>query len=159
MTAMPQRDPHRSENNRQQSAHRAPPASEAKTQRDPHAAPPASEATTWLEEYRRRLAELGDRARRARAELDALTATASSASGAVTVTVNPAGALQRLSFGERADELTRPKLAEAVLDAARKAHAAAALGSAEALEPLIGDTEAGRFLAAQLPLAGRDEAP
>jgi DNA-binding protein YbaB len=124
-----------------------------------HSPPPASEATTWLEEYRRRVADLGDRARRARAELDGLTATASSASGAVTVTVNPAGALQRLSFGERADELTRPKLAEAVLDAAREAHAAAARRSAEALEPLIGDTEAGRFLAAALPPAGHEEAP
>jgi DNA-binding protein YbaB len=108
-------------------------------------------ATTWLEDYQRRLAEIGDRARRAQAELDGVTATASSASGAVTVTVNPAGALQRLSFGERADELTRPKLAEAVLDAARKAHAAAARRSAEALEPLIGGTEASRYLAAHLP--------
>lgn len=118
-----------------------------------------TEAGTWLEDYRQRLADIGDRARRARAELDGLTATASSASGAVTVTVNPAGALQRLSFGERADELTRPKLAEAVLDAARKAHAAAAHRSADALEPLVGDTEASRYLGAQLPTAGHEEAP
>lgn len=114
---------------------------------------------TWLEDYRRRLADIGERARRAQAELDGLTATATSASGAVTVTVNPAGALQQLSFGERADELSRPKLADAVLDAARKAHAAAAHRSAEALTPLIGDTEAARYLAARLPAAGNDEAP
>jgi DNA-binding protein YbaB len=114
---------------------------------------------TWLKDYRRRLADIGERARRAQAELDELTATATSACGAVTVTVNPAGALQQLSFGERADELSRPKLADAVLDAARKAHAAAARRSAEALGPLIGDTEAARYLAAQLPAAGNDEAP
>ncbi|MBO0849539.1 MAG: YbaB/EbfC family nucleoid-associated protein [Pseudonocardia sp.] len=117
-----------------------------------------TEAGTWLEDYRHRLADIGDRARRARAELDGLTATASSASGAVTVTVNPAGALQQLSFGERADELTRPKLAEAVLDAAHKAHTAAARRSAEALEPLIGGTEAARYLAARLSPADHDEA-
>jgi DNA-binding protein YbaB len=115
-------------------------------------------ATTWLEDYRRRLADIGERARRARAELDGLTATASSASGAVTVTVNPAGALQQVSFGERAEELARPKLAEAVLDAARRAHAEAARRSAEALEPLLGGTEASRYLAAHLPPEPGEEA-
>ncbi|WP_028925416.1 YbaB/EbfC family nucleoid-associated protein [Pseudonocardia acaciae] len=114
-------------------------------------------ATTWLEDYQRRLAEIGDRAQRARAELDGLTATASSASGAVTVTVNPAGALQQVSFGERADELSRPKLAEAVLDAARKAHLDAVRRSAEALEPLIGESEASRYLASHLPPQARED--
>lgn len=114
--------------------------------------------TAWLKDYEQRLADIGARVERARAELDGLTATASSAAGAVTVTVNSAGALQQLSFGERAEDLTRPLLAEAVLQAARKAHEAAARRSADALVPLIGGTEASRFLASQLA-PEREETP
>lgn len=107
--------------------------------------------TAWLADYRRRLEELGTTLERARSELADLTATGSSASGAVTVTVGPDGSLQQVGFSERADELSRPMLAEAVLEAAHSAQAAAARRSAQALRPLIGGAEASRFLAAHLP--------
>ena len=113
--------------------------------------------TAWLKEYQQRLADIGARVDRARAELAEVSATASSAAGAVTVTVNSAGVLQQLSFGDRAEDLTRPLLAEAVLQAVREAHAAAGRRCADALAPLIGDTEASRYLANQLPTA-REEA-
>ncbi|MFJ7215254.1 YbaB/EbfC family nucleoid-associated protein [Amycolatopsis sp. NPDC098790] len=45
---------------------------------------------------------------------------------AVTVTVNTAGALQELTFGPRADELPRTRLAQAVLAAAKRAQLDAA---------------------------------
>jgi DNA-binding protein YbaB len=114
--------------------------------------------TAWLKDYEQRLADIGARVDRARSELAEVSATASSAAGAVTVTVNSAGVLQQLSFGERAEDLTRPLLAEAVLQAVRTAHAAAARRSVDALAPLIGGTEASRLLTSQLPTES-EEAP
>lgn len=107
--------------------------------------------TEWLRDYEQKVEDIGARARRARDALDGLTATASSAMGAVTATVTPSGVLQSLSFGSRAEDLSRPRLAEAVLEAVRTAHVAAARKSADALQPLLGDSEASRYLAAQIP--------
>lgn len=90
---------------------------------------------------------LGAQARQAQDALRGVTGTASSASGAVTVTVNASGALERVVFSERAEELSRPTLAEAVLEAARRAHTAAARSSAETLKPLVGGSVAERYLA------------
>jgi DNA-binding protein YbaB len=109
----------------------------------------------WLADYQRRIAEIGATAQRARDALDGLTATASSANGDVTVTVNSAGALQDVIFRERAEDMSLPRLAQAVLDAARDAHATAARKSAEALEPLIGGTAASRYLASQQAAGGQ----
>ena len=108
---------------------------------------PAMDPEQWLTSYQRRIDGVGAQVARAQRELADLTATASSAHGEVTVTVNPAGALCRLSFGERADEMDRPKLAQAVLDTARHAQAEAARRSREALAPIVGGTAADRVLA------------
>jgi DNA-binding protein YbaB len=107
--------------------------------------------TEWLQDWERRVAQLGEQARQAQGALRGLTGTASSASGAVTVTVNSSGALEQLVFTERAEELSRPKLAEAVLEAARRAHASAARSSADALRPLVGGSAAERYLAEYAP--------
>ncbi|HEY1974333.1 MAG TPA: YbaB/EbfC family nucleoid-associated protein [Pseudonocardia sp.] len=109
--------------------------------------------TEWLDDYRRRVADVGVRARQVRDELAGISETASAGSGAVTVTVDARGAPQQLSFGPRADELSRPALAAAVLEAIRRARTAAAQRSAAVLEPLVGGTEAARFLAAHRPAA------
>ena len=101
----------------------------------------------WPASYQRRIEDIGARVASAQRPLVDLTATASSTHGEVTVTVNPAGALCRLSFGERADEMDRPKLAQAVLDTARHAQAEAARRSREALAPIVGGTAADRVLA------------
>jgi DNA-binding protein YbaB len=114
--------------------------------------------TEWLRDWERRVARVGTQARQARDALRGLTVTATSASGAVTVTVNSSGALQQVVFTERAEELSRPTLAEAVLEAARRAHAAAARGSAEALRPLVGESAAERYLAEHAPAAPEREA-
>ncbi len=92
----------------------------------------------WLNSYQRRVDEIAARAATARGELAGLTATVGGERGAVTVTVDHTGALRDLSFGERADELTRPQLARAVLDASSRARAEVARRSREALEPLVG---------------------
>lgn len=102
------------------------------------------DATSWMADYQRRIGELESRARRAQDALRTVSATASSANGAVTVTVEPDGGLRQLIFTERADELTRPRLADAVLDAVRRARADVARNTEEALRPLLGEASQGR---------------
>ncbi|MBN9102671.1 MULTISPECIES: YbaB/EbfC family nucleoid-associated protein [unclassified Pseudonocardia] len=105
----------------------------------------------WLTSYRERLDSLGARAAQAREALADVDATASSRDGAVTVTVDPAGALRRLVLGERSAELSRVQLAAAVLATAREAQAAAAQRAAEAVAPLLGEhSEAMRVVRAHL---------
>jgi DNA-binding protein YbaB len=119
-------------------------------------------AADWLTDFDQRIQDLGARARQAKDALTGLTGTAVGGAGAVTVTVNAAGALQRISFGDRADELSRPRLAELILDTARKAHADAARRSEEALQPVVGGTAAERFLAEHLspdPVGGTSDQP
>ncbi|MCW2721223.1 YbaB/EbfC family nucleoid-associated protein [Pseudonocardia sp.] len=105
----------------------------------------------WLASYRGRLSEIGARAARAQDALACVRATASSRDGAVTVTVDPAGALQGLVLSEHSAGLSRAQLATAVLATAREAHAAAARQAHAAVAPLIGeDSEAMRVLRSQL---------
>jgi DNA-binding protein YbaB len=107
--------------------------------------------TSWLEDYRRRVQEIGVRAERACGALGRISATATAGAGAVTVTVSAEGALQRISFGASADELSRPLLAEMVLEATQQARTEAALRAGEALDELLGDTGAARFVASRHP--------
>lgn len=106
----------------------------------------------WLASYQQDVANVAQRAEQARAQLQEVAATLSSADGAVTVTVNASGALQSLSFGSKADELPRPQLAQAVVATARRAQAQAAQQVTAAMAPLIGtDSEAMQFLQEQIP--------
>ncbi|WP_370966078.1 YbaB/EbfC family nucleoid-associated protein [Amycolatopsis sp. cg9] len=96
--------------------------------------------------------EIARRAAEAKARLQHVSATASSADGAVTVTVNTSGALQELSFGPRADELPRTRLAQAVLAAAKRAQVDAAQQLTAIMAPVIGpDSDAMHFLQEQIP--------
>lgn len=106
----------------------------------------------WLAGYRGRLAEIRGRAARVQDALARVDGTASSRDGSVTVTVTPAGALQRLVLGERSAELSRVQLAAAVLATAREAQAEAARRATEAVVPLVGEnSEAMRVLRSHLP--------
>lgn len=96
----------------------------------------------WLASYEERLQDIGGRAERAQRALADVEATATSRDGAVTVTVNPAGALQRLELGERSTALTREQLAAAVQSTARQAQAEAARLAAAAVTPLLGEGSA-----------------
>lgn len=110
-------------------------------------APPApstadlSDTRAWLADYRGRMEDLRGRAERAQAQLEGLSATASSRDGAVTVTVNGSGALLELRFGSRAEEMPRTRLAELVLSLSGEAAADAARQVREVVEPV---TAAGR---------------
>jgi DNA-binding protein YbaB len=113
------------------------------------------DAHARLDSYQRGLQDIGLRARTAQAEVAAAEATATSRDGAVTVTVNPAGALQRLVLNSAAEGLSRVQLAEAVLATARRAQAEAAERAAQAVAPLIGERSAAmEFLRSQLPVPG-----
>jgi len=106
----------------------------------------------WLASYRGRLTEIGARAARAEQALAGVVDTASSRDGAVTVTVNPSGTLQRLVLGERSEHMSRAQLAAAVLATAREAHAEAARLATDAVAPLVGEgSEAMRTLRRHLP--------
>jgi len=96
--------------------------------------------------------DIARRAAEAKARLERVSATASSADGAVTVTVNTSGALQELTFGPRADELPRARLAQAVLAAAKRAQVDAAQQLTAIMAPVIGtDSDAMEFLREQIP--------
>jgi DNA-binding protein YbaB len=107
----------------------------------------------WLASYQGRLNDIGTRAARAQQALAGVEATAASRDGAVTVTVNPAGALLRLVLSERTEHMTRVQLAAAVLATARQAQGDAARQAADAVAPLVGDgSEAMRLIRSQLPV-------
>lgn len=97
------------------------------------------DARAWLASYEERLQDIGHRAARAHGALAGIEATATSPDGAVSVTVDPAGALQGLELGERSGDLTREQLAATVLRTARQARAEAARLAAAAVAPLLGE--------------------
>lgn len=106
------------------------------------------------------IADLGRRAAEAKARLERIAATATSADGAVTVTVNTSGALQELTFGPRADELPRARLAAAVVATAQRAQVQAAQQLTSVMAPLIGpDSDAMKFLQEQIPAPDVPEEP
>ena len=96
----------------------------------------------WLAGYRERLQEVRARAGRAQEELAAVAGTATSRDGAVTVTVDAAGALQRLALSERTEGMSRVQLAAAVLDTARRAQQAAVQQAEAVLVPVLGERSA-----------------
>ena len=104
----------------------------------------------WLASYQERLQEFGARATLAQRALAGVSATATSRDGAVTVTVDPAGAMQRLVLSERTETMTRVQLAASVVATAREARAEAARRATAAVAPLIGP-EATEMLRSHLP--------
>jgi DNA-binding protein YbaB len=108
----------------------------------------------WLAGYRDRLAALRARTERAQDALAHAEATVTSPDGAITVTVNPAGALQRLVLSERSTGMTRVQLAAAVLATARTAQQEAAERAMAAVAPVLGEgSEAMRALRSNLGAA------
>jgi hypothetical protein len=109
------------------------------------------DSETWLAEHRRRLTALTARVGQARDDFEQAVGTATDRTGSVTVTVHAGGELRAVRFAGRAEELSHPRLAEAVLEAAREARVLAARRAGAALRPVVGGTEAERFLAELLP--------
>ena len=113
-------------------------------------------AQTWVADYRDRLSDMRARAEHAQEALAAAEATVTSPDGAVTVTVNPAGALRKLVLAERTAAMTRTALAAAILATAQTAQARASRVAMDAMVPLLGEnSEAMRMLRSHLPEAAR----
>jgi DNA-binding protein YbaB len=109
----------------------------------------------WLGSHRERLQEIRARTVAAQQALAGAVGTATSRDGAVTVTVDPAGALQRLVLAEGADGLTRVQLADAVLDTVRRARQEAVRQAEAALVPVLGErSEAMAVLRTHLAVPG-----
>jgi hypothetical protein len=81
---------------------------------------------TWVDGYRSRLAQIGTAAARSRERVE-VEATACSGEGAVSVTVDALGVVRRVLFTAAAEQLTWVQLADAVVAAAGRARAHAAV--------------------------------
>ncbi|ONI81271.1 hypothetical protein ALI144C_22365 [Actinosynnema sp. ALI-1.44] len=105
-----------------------------------------------IAEYEQRTAALLDRAEEAKARIQELTGTATSQDGAVKVTVGASGALLDLTFGARADEMPKDRLAALVMTTAKRAQAQAVSQIAVIMAPVVGDdSDAMRFVREQIP--------
>ncbi|GGU22203.1 YbaB/EbfC family nucleoid-associated protein [Lentzea flava] len=105
-----------------------------------------------LDDYEQRTAALLERAEEAKAQIASLTGTATSSDGAVTVSVSAGGALLSLSFGAKADDLPKDRLAAVVMSTAKRAQAQAVGQIATIMAPVIGDnSDAMRFVQEQIP--------
>ncbi|WP_045311458.1 YbaB/EbfC family nucleoid-associated protein [Lentzea aerocolonigenes] len=105
-----------------------------------------------LSDYERRTAALLERAEEAKAQIADLTGSASSSDGAVTVSVSAGGALLSLSFGSKADDMPKDRLAALVMATAKRAQAQAVGQITTIMAPVIGEnSEAMRFVESQIP--------
>lgn len=106
-----------------------------------------------LSSYLREVDALAGRAEEAKKQLKQLSGSLTSGDGAVTVTVNAAGALQNLTFGPRADDLPKARLASLILATARRAQIQAAQQVTSILAPIVGEnSDAMRFVQRQIPV-------
>jgi DNA-binding protein YbaB len=111
-----------------------------------------------LSEYMQEVDALAQRAQEAKKQLKQLSGTLTGGAGAVTVTVNAAGALQALSFGPRADDMPKERLAALILSTARRAQIEAAQQVTAILAPIVGeDSDAMRFVQEQIPVPPEPE--
>ncbi|HEX5403564.1 MAG TPA: YbaB/EbfC family nucleoid-associated protein [Pseudonocardiaceae bacterium] len=111
-----------------------------------------------LSEYMQEVDALAARAQEAKKQLKQLSGTLTSSDGAVTLTVNAAGALQSLSFGPRAEDMPKERLAALVLSTARAAQIQAAQQVTSILAPIVGEnSDAMRFVQEQIPVPPEPE--
>ena len=105
-----------------------------------------------ISDYEQRTAALLEKAEEAKSHIAGLTGSATSSDGAVTVSVSAGGALLSLSFGARADELPKDRLAALVLSTAKRAQAQAVGQIATIMAPVIGEnSDAMQFVQSQIP--------
>jgi DNA-binding protein YbaB len=105
-----------------------------------------------ISDYEQRTAALLERAEEAKSQIAGLTGSATSSDGAVTVSVSAGGALLSLSFGAKADDMPKERLAALVMSTAKRAQAQAVGQIATIMAPVIGDnSDAMRFVQSQIP--------
>src|SRR5215475_7678695 len=113
-----------------------------------------------MSSYMQEVEVLAAKAEEAKKQLKQLAGSLTSGDGAVTLTVNAAGALQSLSFGPRADEMSKAQLASLILSTARRAQMQAAQQVTAILAPIVGEnSDAMRFVQEQIPVPEEPETP
>lgn len=113
-----------------------------------------------MSSYMQEVEVLARKAEEAKKQLKQLAGSLTSSDGAVTLTVNAAGALQSLSFGPRADEMSKAQLASLILSTARRAQMQAAQQVTAILAPIVGEnSDAMRFVQEQIPVPEEPETP
>lgn len=121
---------------------------------------PITDPMAWLDAQEARIEALQARAEQAREALAGAQATASSRSGAVTVTVNPGGVLTDLRLTPRADQLGHAELAAEIMATVRQAQGRAGQQTAAIMATVIGeDSEAMDFIKEQLPEPVEEDTP
>lgn len=116
------------------------------------------EPNELMSSYLQEVEALARKAETAKQQLKQLTGSLTSGDGAVSLTVNAAGALQSLSFGPKADDLPKARLATLILSTARRAQIQAAQQVTSILAPLVGeDSDAMRFVQEQIPIPAEPE--
>jgi DNA-binding protein YbaB len=111
------------------------------------------EPNELMSSYLQEVEVLAQQAETAKQQLKQLSGSLTSGDGAVSLTVNAAGALQSLSFGPKADSLPKTQLASLILSTARRAQIEAARQVTSILAPLVGeDSDAMRFVQEQIPV-------
>lgn len=105
-----------------------------------------------ISDYEQRTAALLEKAEEAKSQIASLTGAATSSDGAVTVSVSAGGALLSLSFGAKADEMPKDRLAALVMSTAKRAQAQAVGEIATIMAPVIGEnSDAMQFVQSQIP--------
>jgi DNA-binding protein YbaB len=111
------------------------------------------EPNELMSSYLQEVEALARKAETAKQQLKQLVGALTSSDGAVSLTVNAAGALQSLSFGPKADDLPKAQLAALILATARRAQIQAAQQVTSILAPVVGeDSDAMRFVQEQIPV-------
>jgi DNA-binding protein YbaB len=106
----------------------------------------------WLANFESKIADVQTKAAEFQQNLEASGASATSADGAISVTVAPNGSLTDLRLADSALRSgSGTKLAEKILTLARTAQRTAAVNVAEAFAPLGGDSVAMHMVTGYLP--------
>ncbi|MFD5827351.1 YbaB/EbfC family nucleoid-associated protein [Lentzea sp. NPDC060358] len=110
-----------------------------------------------LDDYLRRVTEIGQRAEETQAQLKALRADVSSPDRSVAVTMAPGGRLEKLSLTPAAMRMSHDQLAALITETVGRGQAAVARQVETTMQPLIGGTPAMDFLRDQVTAAQQPE--
>jgi DNA-binding protein YbaB len=106
---------------------------------------------TVLEQLRKQAEDLETKATQLRTELTNATATTTSPDGAVTVTLSPTGALQNITFGPAAANVTPEKLGPLVMRTVQAAQREVSERVTASLSGQFGGTETMDFITQFMP--------
>lgn len=115
------------------------------------------DAEEWLANYTQRVSDIQRQAEETQDQIKNMRAHASSTDKSVSVELAPGGRLEKLTLNQRAMDLGPDRLAAVITQTVQAAHADAAAQTQQALEPLVGESDAMEFLRDQIGTALEQE--